>query len=297
MKEKSAAPIYQLIDAILRWVLRQVPPSRGVEKLALWWGYRYCPPPRKSRLRSGNFIWTTQVDHLQLLIYYLGTFEPYCLPYVRKVVGSGGTVLDVGANIGLYSIESAAAVGPNGRVVAIEAASSHVDALRQNIELNSLENVSVFETAVGAAAGHATLKRMSGDNLGMFSLGQMDGVDEQVVSVRTIDDVILEAKVSSLDLIKMDIEGSEYGALVGAEKTVRSYLPAILIELNDIALHSCGSSSDELVKLLHGWGYLGWEIGRGFIRPIQSGGLQGQCIECIFVHSNSNSLLKRLKLI
>lgn len=296
MKEKGAAPIYQLMDAILRWGLRQVPPSRSAERLALWWGYRYRPGPRKSRLRSGNFIWTTQVDHLQLLIYYLGTFEPYCLPYVQKVVARGGTVLDVGANIGLYSIESAAAVGASGRVVAVEAASSHVDALRQNIELNSFRNVSVYETAVGAAAGRATLKRMSGDNLGMFTLGQLDGIDEQLVSVRTIDDVMREEQVSSLDLIKMDIEGSEYGALLGAEKTVRSYRPAILIELNDIALRSCGSSSNELVKLLHSWEYLGWEIGRGFVRPIRSSALQENCVECIFVHRDNNPLLKRLNL-
>jgi FkbM family methyltransferase len=294
--EKNKVPLYQLTDVLLRAVLRRVPPLELSEQLALWWGYRFRPAPRISRLRSGPLIWTAEIDHLQLLIYYLGTFEPHCLPYLRAVLPLGGTVLDVGANIGVYSIESAAVVGPAGRVIAIEAAAPHAASLRHNLKLNSFSHVSVFETAVGAVAGSATLRRRTGDNLGMYSLGAIEGVEAEIVSVRTIDDVLVECQITELDLIKMDIEGSEYNALVGATKSLQQFRPAILIEINDAALRSCGSSARQVLDLLHGLQYRGWEIGRNALRSLDQGEAPEGCTECIFVHPDHAELPRRLGL-
>lgn len=56
------------------------------------------------------------------MIYYFGTFEPHCLSYLQRCVDKGGTIVDVGANIGVYTLESSLIVGQTGRVIAIEAA-------------------------------------------------------------------------------------------------------------------------------------------------------------------------------
>ncbi|MGY3346691.1 MULTISPECIES: FkbM family methyltransferase [unclassified Bradyrhizobium] len=295
MAEKNQRAAYKLTDSLLRGVMRRLPPTELLEKIALWWGYRFQPGPRVSRLRSGALFQTTHTDYLQLLIYYLGTFEPHCLPYVRAIASEGDTVLDVGANIGFYTVESAAVVGQGGRVISIEAAPSHAQSLRRNIEINRLQNVSVFEAAVGSSSGMATLKRSNAANLGMFSLGAIDGVEAHIVKIRTIDDILAEAHVTSLKLIKMDIEGSEYRALLGAKNAIEEYRPSILIEINDAALHSCGSSSSQLLALLQDWGYRGWTIGRNSTRPINEVEAL-DCAECIFVHSKSEWLAQKLDL-
>jgi FkbM family methyltransferase len=296
-RPKNANPIYKMFDAFLRRLLRVLPPSESMERLALWWGYRFQPAPRLSRLRSGPLIQTTHTDHLQLLIYYLGTFEPYCLPYLRNCISEGGTVVDVGANIGVYTLESAVSVGRSGRVIAIEAAPSHAKSLRENIQLNALQNIHVAETAVGAFPGRATLTRSNKDNLGMFSLGEIDGDETHTVSLTTIDDLLDGYNISALDLMKMDIEGSEYNALRGAERTIKKYHPAILIELNDVALKACGSSTGEVIRLLYELNYRGWEIRRGSVRGILDDTvLTGACCECVFICRNSQSLMQKLGL-
>ncbi|WP_334358728.1 MULTISPECIES: FkbM family methyltransferase [unclassified Bradyrhizobium] len=296
VRPKNEILVYRAIDNLLRYCLRKLPPTKRIEAIALWWGYRFQPAPRLSRLRSGSLIETTHADHLQLLIYYLGTFEPYCMPFVRGCVSPGGTIVDVGANIGVYTLEGAAAVGATGRVISIEAAPLHAKALSHNIELNGLTNVSVIETAVGRSRGEATLARLSKDNLGMFSLGANGDVEATVVTVRTIDELLEEYGVRSIDLIKMDIEGSEYNALLGAERIIRTARPAILIELNEPALRSCGSSSRDVRRLLHGMDYRGWKIGRSCVKPLTNENDMIECDECIFIPRDNQTLIAKLGL-
>ena len=179
---------------MLRYGLRLLPAWTWTERVALWWAYRFRPAPCVAKLRSGALIQVDPTDYLQLMIYYLGTFEPHCLPYLQGCAGKGGTIVDVGANIGVYTLESSLAVGPTGRVISIEAAPSHVQAIRKNIQLNAMSNVLLIETAVGDSVGQATLTRPRGSNLGMFTLGPVSGDETHTVAVRPIDDLLEERR-------------------------------------------------------------------------------------------------------
>jgi len=291
---KNQYVIYRVVDWFLRHVLRALPVSLRTEGYALWWGYRFKPAPRVVSLRSGARIHISRTDHLQLLIYYLGTFEPHCLSYLRRCVSRGGTVVDVGANIGLYTLESAVVVGNEGRVISIEAAPSHLQSLRQNIELNGLKNVSVIGSAVGEAAGRATLTLPRGDNLGMFTLGKADGDETYMVTVDTIDDLLNKQNIQSLDLVKMDIEGSEFKALLGAVRTLEKFRPSLLIELNEVALRRCGSSTHEVKKMLGEIGYRGWRLKRNSVEAITDNDVGGGCEECLYIHSSKEPLMRKL---
>jgi FkbM family methyltransferase len=241
-------------------------------------------------------IYVDPTDYLQLLIYYLGTFEPHCMPYLRACAINGATVIDVGANIGVYTLESAAAVGPAGRVISIEPAPSNARALERNIKLNQMTNVVLIEAAAGDETGWATLSLPSRGNAGMLSLAPLCGEKSYTVEVRLIDDVLEEKGITSVDLIKIDIEGSEYRALRGTVKMLQRCRPVILIELNENALRSCGSSGYEVKELLRGLGYHGWVIGWKAPRPIRSSQLIHDCDECLFVHRDNRSLMQKLRL-
>jgi FkbM family methyltransferase len=285
---------YQVVDTVLRRGLRVLPAWQWTGRLALWWGYRFKPAAGVVRLRSGARIGVSATDYLQLLIYYQGTFEPHCLPYLRICARKGDTVVDVGANIGFYTLESALAVGEAGRVIAIEAAPPHIETLRKNVRLNAMNCVSLVDTAVSDAVDEATLALPKGDNLGMFTLGRVESDEAYRVALRPLDDVLDEQRIDSLALIKMDIEGSEYRALRGAARTLAKYKPALLLELNEFALSRCGSSAQEVRALLHEAGYRGWVIGRRRLRPLAAAQARQDCDECLFVHRDSEILLRRL---
>jgi FkbM family methyltransferase len=253
--KSSRSAIYALIDATFRSLFRQLPLSSATQKLALKWGYKYRPEPGLVKLRSGALIQTTQVDHLQLLLYYFGTFEPECLAAMHRIIKPGDTVLDVGANIGLFTLEASLSVGSSGRVIAIEAMPEHATAVVHSARSNGMMNVEVISVAAGDRIGEAILTLPRNTNYGMFTLGDVAGDVSFKVPVQRIDDIVAERGVKSVAFIKMDIEGSELNALIGAEQTLRNFHPTILIELDEDHLAACKTSSHEVKSFLNRLGY------------------------------------------
>ncbi|AUC96458.1 hypothetical protein QU42_31575 [Bradyrhizobium sp. UASWS1016] len=273
---KNQIGVLRAIDLLLRHLLRRLPPTSAVEHVALWWGYRFQPSPSIVKLRSGALVKTTHVDHLQLLLYYLGIFEPSCVQAMKSHLRPGSTLLDVGANIGLFSIEGATAVGSSGNVIAIEAAPPHAQTIRDAAALNRLQNIEVVPAAVGSSEGAAILTLPEKGNYGMYTLGSVAGERSFQVPVRRIDDIVAGRRV---DFIKIDIEGSEYQALLGAVQTLKS-TPPLLIELNEAALVGCGSSARQVKQLLFSYGYQGHVLGSA--KQITLDDLH-VCDECLFL--------------
>ena len=287
--------IYQVINAALRFGLHLVPTCRWTEHIALWWGYKFRPAPCLVKLRSGASIYVDPTDYLQLMIYYFGNFEPHCLKYMRLCTAKGGTIIDVGANIGSFTIEGSLVVGPTGQVISIEPAPSHFRTLRANVLLNGFTNVSLFETALGDSVGQATLKLPKRGNLGSFTLGDIQATETHTVALGTLDDLMRSKDIKSIDLIKMDIEGAEYRALLGASSTLERYRPVLIIELNEYALSLNGASTGDVKRLLHEAGYRGWLIERNQTKPITEN-TPHICDECLFIHRRNDKLIHKLRL-
>ena len=285
---------YRFVDAALRFALRRLPNSSVTRKAALSWGYQYRPRPRTVRLRSGLRFNFEGVDYIPLMLYYTGIFEPRLVDYLKRIVRPGDTVLDVGANIGFHTLESWRAVGPGGRVISIEASPAHTAAVRKNLETNGLPAGDVINVAVGDRDGEVDLGLPSGGNLGMFGI---NAGSEAAFSIpmRRIDDLLASASVSRLSLVKMDIEGSELGALRGAAGTLAKHRPALLIELNDEALGRCDASSADVVGFLNEAGYEGWVIGDDGTRRVRPG-MTHDCDECLFLPTEAKELRGRLNL-
>lgn len=285
---------YRTIDAALRAVLRWLPPSSISQGTALYWGYRFRPAPRVVSLRSGMRFRFESVDFIPLMIYYTGVFEPHVIRLLKMIARPGATVLDVGANIGFHTLEAWRAVGNSGRVISIEASPEHAATIRRNLETNGLPVKDIINVAVGDRNGEVALARPDGGNQGMFGINA--GTEDAFFTpIKRIDDLVESASLSSLALIKIDIEGSELAALRGAAETLRRHTPAILIELNDVALARCGASSADIVTFLNEAGYDGWVIaGRG-LRTITNSEPH-ECDECLFLPRRESRIRERLKL-
>jgi len=134
----------------------------------------------------------------------------------------GMRVLDIGANVGFYTLLAASKVGPSGRVVAVEPGPDNAALIRASLELNGYSNVTVAEAAATDRNGSTRLFLApdygSEHSLSGFSYSSGSVAEERTIDVRTVvvDDLLDEQLGDvAVDLVKMDIEGAESLALDG----------------------------------------------------------------------------------
>lgn len=177
-------------------------------------------------------------------------YDPDTQALLQDMILPGDTMLDIGANIGWFTVVGSRLVGPRGRVVAIEPDPRNARLLRRNVARNRCRNVTVHEVAAGAESCTARLYR-SDDNQGDHRLEVTSDRTEWVdVPVRPID-VLLARRPGSADVIKIDTQGSEVAVLQGMQATLdRNPTARIVLEFWPFGLERCGTSVEALLDLL-----------------------------------------------
>jgi len=145
-------------------------------------------------------------------------WEPEMVEFLSKIVKPGWTVMDLGAESGYFALLMSQLVGSSGRVYAFEADPVSVARINKSVALNRFSNITVVGKAVSDQPGIAKFYAdgMRGA-LGYHRFGNQDGIDVECVSVDSV--IPPDVKVS---FFKMDIEGSEWKALKGMQRTLRS---------------------------------------------------------------------------
>ncbi len=202
--------------------------------------------PQIRRLPGGAAIKLDLGEHVQRWIYFFGVYEKETVDWFR----SNLVVLDIGANVGQYTLIAARDVGPNGRIHASEPNPISYRRLASNIEINSFENVSAHALAVSDSAGEVTLYVPDHDNMGGASL-QSSQTGQRNIAVRcvTIDEWARSADLDAtprIDLIKIDVQGLESAVLRGAREVMLRFRPIIICEFEERWLRDSGTSSVEL---------------------------------------------------
>ena len=173
----------------------------------------------------------------------------------RSRLRPGMSVVDIGANIGYFTMLAASLVGSEGRVLAVEPNPRNVRLLEASRRANHFNHVTVAQTAAGRETGLLTLNTSFSngttsappDELGQFL------ITESVPCMRI--DALLNAG-DQVDLIKVDVEGAEFNALLGAEETIRRCRPLIISEFSpSMMLGISNISGEEYLRWLMALGY------------------------------------------
>lgn len=198
----------------------------------------------------------------------------------HRLLRPGMVALDVGAHVGYYARLFSQAVGPQGRVLAFEPHPRNFQALQRN--LRAYPNVEALALAVGEAQGSAQLhdylmmsasgslnydERLRQTQQASVQVGdlapRLKGFRPQVYTVPVVplDDVLEERSLQRVDLVKMDIEGAELGALRGLRRTLRcSPNLALIMEYNPLGLRAFGTEPLAALDEISALGLRRWQV-------------------------------------
>lgn len=163
---------------------------------------------------------------------WLGNYEVRKAQLFARTIQEGMTVFDIGAHVGYYSLIASRAVGSAGSVVAFEPLERNLGYLRRHIALNHISNVQVLDVAVTNRRGNARFEPGADSFLGKLTPGGP-------LEVRTValDDLVAEGSVPTPNVMKLDVEGAESNALLGATRVLRDARPVILLATHGAAVH------------------------------------------------------------
>jgi FkbM family methyltransferase len=216
--------------------------------------------PKKIRLPEGMLMLNPE-DPVISGALALGVYERFEMTLFRAVLEEGARVLDVGANVGVYTVIAASRVGPRGSVIACEPEPANFSLLSKNISANGFANVQARDVALADAEGSMQL-HLSSSNKGHHTLVALSGAAgdfERSISVRvTTGDSLLRG--AGADIVKIDIEGAEPLALKGLAQTLMQPELALFMEYSPRAIEALGHAPEEVLNDLVAKGFAMFDI-------------------------------------
>ena len=198
-----------------------------------------------------------------------GAYEPHVTGVFRERLRPGMHVLDIGANIGYFTMLSASLVGPSGSVIAIEPNPSSAKLLEASRRANGFDNVVVAQVAAGRELGLLVLHGSYGNV--MTSAAPDDAaalLSSTTVPTLKVDDLV--GHDTKIDFLKIDVEGAEYNALLGASELIKRCHPTIVSEFSPSTMPG--------ISGIDGRGYLRFLLDFGYtIAVVEESGTIRDC--------------------
>ncbi len=201
-------------------------------------------------------------------------------------VRAGDTVLDIGANLGMYCYHLSKAAGPSGRVIAFEPVPFTNETLRLITRLLGLRNVEVvpkgcsertgtvtfrvpLQSSGALMTGQAHIGTRNDNHAGSDEFKTWETTKEITCEVVALDDFL--PPLQDLPFLKIDIEGAELLAFRGAEKLIDKHHPTILLEIYPWCLEGFGLSLDDLLHFFQarGYGLHSYNVATRRLEPVQ----------------------------
>jgi FkbM family methyltransferase len=217
--------------------------------------------PAEVEVERDGLRWALDLRDDAHRLLFLGLYETELRARVLERLPRGGTFVDVGANVGFWSVPAALRAGPEGRVVAFEPNPWALARLRLNADLNAelaLAPLDVRGAAAGAEEAELDLYSYdleSGASQATLQRGAVDAERPERVTVPVV--TLAGALDGQVDVLKIDVEGHEAAVLAGARSILEDHPPAfVVMEIQGSLLAHAGASPEDLVAQLESLGYV-----------------------------------------
>jgi FkbM family methyltransferase len=232
--------------------------------------YKFLVSHGASNVQGHTMFLDSSETSLRLFAHEV--YEPFETEFFKKEIKKGDVVLDIGANIGYYTLIFARLVGENGRAIAFEPEPANFALLKKNVRINDYRNVILVQKAITNETGKIKLylsrdKDNRGDHR-IYDSG--DGRKFIEIEAIQLDDYFKDYN-GKIDYIKMDIQGAEAGAIQGMSMLLEKNKDIkIVTEFWPIGLKRFGSSPEEYLKILIKYGFKLYHINEQEkeIRPV-----------------------------
>jgi FkbM family methyltransferase len=253
----------RMIILALRVYYRRFPITIGKKFI---WNRVVLPLCRRAatttaRTTFGSIMRIDLRDIIQRIIFFFNIFEPEITEYVKHALSPGDIFIDIGANVGYYSLLAGKLVGSTGKVFAFEASPRIFAMLQDNLKLNNMCNVLAKNVAITETPGHVAVYIGDGENLGattiipeVASRGMTE--IEAIVPGLPLSDALSPELIQRARLIKIDVEGAEWDVLQGLRKLLPrlSERTEFIVEIDHLALSERGVDVIEFLRMFQSVG-------------------------------------------
>ena len=239
----------------------------------------------KKRLHNNFYMLLNPTEHIQQQLFWYGCYEKELGDLVKKMLRPDDVFIDIGANIGYFSL-LAATISPTIKVISFEPVKDLFKKMDKNFSINDSKNIIAINAAVGEINEHRHLYLSAIDNLGMSSFQQPENYSgkREKVEVIVVDDWFKTSGLTKIDLIKLDIEGSELAALKGMRTVLEKQMPVLIVEINPEALLLFGLKPLDICNYLSQLDFDGFLISENSRLEHLNSNEISQTINVLFIH-------------
>jgi FkbM family methyltransferase len=215
----------------------------------------------------GSHIAGDTRDIIQQYIYYFGVWEPHLTRWIVRRLAPGDTFIDVGANIGYYSLLASTLVGDCGSVVAVEASPSTFKLLQSNLGYNRVRNVRAVNMAVYDSK--TLIKVFHGSE---YEVGQTTILEDEAlkrgfeveceIDAAPLSTILRREEMENARLVKVDVEGAEWSVVHGMQPLLNSSRGdlEIMMEVKPECLSQRGKRPEDLLSILLDAGFYAYRL-------------------------------------
>jgi FkbM family methyltransferase len=209
------------------------------------------------RHRDGSLMKVDRSTAIGSALFWYGYHSIDELCVLGTLLESDMVFVDIGANQGEFTLYAGRRITA-GRILAFEPMPRMFAQLQENIQLNGLTRVVVHNTALSNHAGSMTIHAAAdavNEGLGTLYPTGADFEPAGTVQLEVFDDVCRRHNLERLDVMKLDVEGSELAVLRGAQASLVRFQPILMLELNRPAFAAAGYTPEALIDYLRSLGY------------------------------------------
>jgi len=205
----------------------------------------------------GHRMFLDSLDSLNLSAP--GVYEPFEVKIVKEIIKNGDTVLDIGANIGYYTLIFGRLVGPSGKVIAFEPDPDNFAILKMNVKMNGYKNIILINKAVTDRTGKINLYISEKNKADHVIYNTHEGRRSIEIEAIRLDNFFKNDNIK-INLIKMDIQGAEGGVIRGISSLLHDNIK-IITEFYPYGLELFGSNAEEFLNFFIKQGFKIYNLG------------------------------------